>query len=155
MYFILSQINEPVIGPDSSNIPIKTTSIFLIIIAILFYFLWLSEIIPALIKNEIPKSIIENGTLTNPVHVLDLSIVLPALLITAIFLLKKKSSGFLLAPAMLMFCILMSLAIGGMVIAMRMKGLKTEASLTIIFGVITLISIIILGLYLKGIKNKE
>jgi|LFRM01.2.fsa_nt_gb hypothetical protein len=155
MYFILSQINEPVIDWYSSNIPIKTISVFLIVIAILFYFLWLSEIIPALIKNEIPKSVTENGILTNPVHVLDLSVVLPGLLITAIFLLKKKSLGFLLAPAMLMFCILMSLAIGGMVIAMRMKGIESDVSLTIIFGFITLMSTIILVMFLKSIKKKE
>jgi len=155
MYFILSQINEPVIDWYNSNIPIKTISVFLIVIAILFYFLWLSEIIPALIKNEIPKSITENGILTNPVHVLDLSIVLPGLLITAIFLLKKKSLGFLLAPAMLMFCILMSLAISGMVIAMRMKGIESDVSLTIVFGVITLMSTIILVMFLKNIKKKK
>ncbi|NMB99849.1 MAG: hypothetical protein GYA35_06175 [Thermoanaerobaculaceae bacterium] len=155
MYFILSQIKEPVIDWDSSNIPIKTVSVFLIVIAILFYFLWLSEIIPALIKNEIPKSITENGLLTNPVHVLDLSVVLPGLLITAIFLSNKKSLGFLLAPAMLMFCILMSLAIDGMVIAMRMKGIESDVSLTIIFGFITLMSTIILVTFLKSIKKKE
>lgn len=154
VYFIISNLNEPIIDWYNRNLPIKTTSIFFIVIAILFYFLWLSEIIPALIKNEIPKSITDNGTLTNPVHVLDLSIVLPALFITAIFMLKKKTLGFLFAPSMLMFCILMSLAIIGMVIAMQMKGMKTDWSLAIIFGFISLICTIILIIFLKNIKNK-
>lgn len=154
MYFILSQISEQVIDWYSSNIHIKTISVFLIVIAILFYFLWLSEIIPALIKNKIPKSINENGLITNPVHVLDLSVVLPGLLVTAIFLLKKKLLGFLLTPAMLMFCILMSLAIAGMVIVMRMKGIESDVSLSIIFGFITLMSTIILVMFLKSIKKK-
>lgn len=118
IYFIMSNINEPITDGYNINVPIKTTSIFFIIIAIIFYSLWLTEIISTLIKNEIPKSITDNGTVTNPVHLLDLSIVLPLLFITAILLLKKKLLGFLLAPAMLVFCILMSLAIGGMVIVM-------------------------------------
>ncbi|MHA1274948.1 MAG: hypothetical protein ACTSQS_16165 [Promethearchaeota archaeon] len=111
LYFILKMTDKPIKDWYKNEIPIKMISIFFIIIAILFYFVWLSEIIPALINNEIPQSVIDNGVITNPVHVLDLTIFLPALLITAILLLKDNKYGYLLAPILLIFIILMSLAI--------------------------------------------
>ncbi len=47
--------------------------------------MWLSEIVPTVIKNEIPKSVLENGVLTNSVHVLDISIVLQSFIIVSIY----------------------------------------------------------------------
>jgi len=58
--------------------PARTVSIYLALLAVLFYFLWLSEIIPALLARTIPQSIRDNGTPTNPVHVLDMAWILPA-----------------------------------------------------------------------------
>jgi len=58
----------------------------------------MAEIVPALIYNTIPNSVVETGLITNAVHVIDLSIVLPGIFITGISLLLGKSSGFILAP---------------------------------------------------------
>ncbi|MDH7604890.1 MAG: hypothetical protein QHH13_08335 [Melioribacter sp.] len=151
VYFIFSQINEIKINVQNFAI-IKATSVFLIILAILFYFLWLSEIIPAIIKNEIPKSILENGILTNPVHVLDISIFLPAFIITAIMLIKKREIGYLLAPAMLIFGVLMSIAIIGMVIVMYLNKLNSDLFIITIFILIALIGGILLKGYLRNLE---
>jgi len=151
IYFVFSQIYK--IKIDIKNYAVtKTVSVFLIILSILFYFLWLSEIIPAIIKNEIPKSILENGVLTNPVHVLDISIFLPAFIITAIMLIKKKEIGYLLTPSMLVFGILMSIAIIGMVIVMYLNKLISDLYIMTIFILITLISGILLRSYLRNIE---
>jgi len=151
IYFVFSQIYK--IKIDIKNYAVtKTVSVFLIILSILFYFLWLLEIIPAIIKNEIPKSILENGVLTNPVHVLDISIFLPAFIITAIMLMKKKEIGYLLTPSMLVFGILMSIAIIGMVIVMYLNKLISDLYIMTIFILITLISGILLRSYLRNIE---
>jgi hypothetical protein len=151
-YFVITSLKEIVSDWFSNKISTKSTGIFLIVIAILFYFIWLSEIIPAILINTIPKSIIESGLLINPVHVLDIAICLPAFIITGIALIKKKNIGFLLAPTMLIFCILMSVAIAAMVIVMKVKGLEANLSLTAVFGFITLVSSIFLVQYLRKLK---
>lgn len=151
MYFVFSKMQEVKIEIQNFSV-IKTTSAFLIILSILFYFLWLSEIIPAVIKNEIPRSVIENGILTNPVHVLDISILLPAFIITAIKLMKKKEIGFLLAPSMLIFAGLMSFALMSMVIAMYLNNLNADLFIATIFVLIALISGILLRSYLRNIE---
>jgi len=79
-------------------------------------------VIPALIHGTDPVGLSEVGLMTSPVHVLDLSIVLPALALSESSLLRKKTLGYLLTPLLLGFSALMSLAIGGM-IAMYLDGL--------------------------------
>ena len=66
--------------------PVKIVSIFLVIISALYYFLWLSEIIPALVSGVVPQSVLDFETPTNGVHVMDMAVVLPALILTAMWL---------------------------------------------------------------------
>ena len=152
IYFVIISLNENVSEWFTKGFSTKSTGIFLIVIATLFYFIWLSEIIPAILINATPKSIIESGLLINPVHVLDIAICLPALIITGIALIKKKNIGFLLAPTMMIFCIFMSIAIEAMVFVMKTKGFDANISLVIVFGLITLISSIFLSQYLRKLK---
>jgi len=152
VYFLISSLSENVSQWFASDVSTKPTGIFLVVIAVLFYFIWLSEIIPAILINATPKSIIESGLLINPVHVLDIAICLPALIVTGIALIKKKNIGFLLAPTMLLFCIFMAVAIAAMLITMKAKGLDTNLVLTAIFGFITLLSSFFLVRHLWKLK---
>jgi len=152
VYFVISSLQGNVSEWFSKKISTKSTGIFLIIIAVLFYIIWLSEIIPAIMMNEVPKSILESGLLINPVHVLDLAICLPALIITGIALIEKRSIGFLLAPTMLIFCIFMAIAIAAMVLVMKSKGLESNLVLFSVFALITFISTVFLIRYLRALK---
>ena len=152
VYFILSAHKVNTAELFSDKISTRSTGVFLIVIAVLFYFIWLSELIPSIYQNETPRSVIESGLLINPVHVLDLAICLPALLITGIALIKKRSIGFLLAPAMLIFCIFMAIAIAAMVLVMKLKGLDSDLVLFSIFGIITVISIFFMIRYVRMLK---
>lgn len=125
---------------------------YFIVIALLFYVLWLSEIVPAAIQNKIPKSVSDAGLFTNGVHVLDLAIILPAVFIVGIFLLKRVPLGFMLAPVILTFFVLMDITIGILAVVMNLKGVESDVSLTAIMGVLTLVS---LGLLLGYFKNSN
>jgi len=84
---------------------------FLIVVAILFSLLWLSEDIPALLSGKTPQSVIDMAIPTNPVHILDLGFFLPAVIITGIMLLKQKAISYTLAPAFIVFLILTGIPI--------------------------------------------
>jgi hypothetical protein len=155
IFFLLSQIKESVTYWFNDKIPVKTVGIYLIILSGLFYLLWLSEIIPANISNTTPATIIEGGLITNPVHALDLSVVLPGMMIIAILLLKKRPLGLLLAPAVLTFAILMDITIGTLVIVMDMRGIETDLSITVIMGLMALFSLVLLIWFLKGLIVKN
>ena len=128
----------------------KIIAVYFIVISVGFYFLWLSEIIPSAIKNTIPKSLSDVGLATNPIHVLDLSVFLPALFITSILLFRKKSLGFILAPVLLVFCILMNITIGILQVIMTQRGVESGFEVTIIMSILAVFSGVLLVYYFKN-----
>lgn len=78
----------------------------LLVTAVLFGLLWLSEDVPALLAGITPASLTDIALPTNPVHILDLGFFLPAAVITGILLLKARPLAHTLAPGLLVFLIL-------------------------------------------------
>jgi hypothetical protein len=138
-----------------NNVLIRTTGIYFLIISFVFYFLWLSEIIPANLNHSIPKSIAEAGAFTNAVHVLDLSVLIPGILLTGVLLLRKKQAGFILTPIMLIFFILMDITIAGLMIIMNQRGEQTDLSIALVMGILAIISIGLLYRYYLEMKNSN
>ncbi len=154
MYFLVSQIKQPIADWFDNKVPTKGIGIYLIAIACVFYLLWLSEIVPAMIAGATPRNIIEMGLLTNPVHALDLSIVLPGIIIVGALLLRRKPLGLLLAPTVLVFMVLMDITIGGLNIVMRARGLEGSYIISTLMAVLALVSILLLVTYLRSIKRE-
>ncbi|MGE3801831.1 MAG: hypothetical protein AB7H80_12500 [Candidatus Kapaibacterium sp.] len=123
---------------------LKLTGIYFLVIAILFYVLWLSEILPSTLQNRTPQSLTDVGLLTNPVHVLDISVLLPGLFITGVLLLRGNRFGLSFAPIFLAFTILMNITIGGLILVMKEKGIPADLSLTFIMGALALLSLTLL-----------
>jgi hypothetical protein len=114
--------------------PVKAVSIYLAISAVLFYFLWMSEVVLALKTGEIPQSIEDNGTPTNAVHVLDMAWILPAFGITAVSLWRGQALGYTLAGALLSYMALLILAILSMIVFMIREGQPVSVPQVAIFG---------------------
>jgi hypothetical protein len=133
--------------------PAKAISIYLGVLAVLFYFLWLSEVVPALLRGEIPKSVQDNGTPTNSVHVLDMAWVLPALLITSVSLWRKRALGYTLAGVLLSYCVLLTLAILSMAVFMIRGGHLVAIAQLGIFGALFALSLGMLIWYMRGLKS--
>ncbi|MGE5187211.1 MAG: hypothetical protein ACM31C_34420 [Acidobacteriota bacterium] len=88
----------------------------------LFAIMWLVEDVPAVERGLRPASLEATGLVTNPVHVIDLSFVLPAHVIAGVLLWRRRAGGAVLAPVLLAFGVLMSASIGGMMLAIRLAG---------------------------------
>ncbi|WP_307042428.1 hypothetical protein [Agromyces ramosus] len=84
---------------------------FLIASAVLFAVLWLSEIIPDLLAGRASTSASTWEIPTNPVHVLDLAIFLPAVFLSGLLLLRRRPLGSATAPGALIFLGLTALPI--------------------------------------------
>lgn len=113
-------------GPHA---PAKTTAVFLFIFALLTASQWLGQIVPALRSGKPPQEVVETGLFTHPAAVLDLSTFLPALVICAVMLLRKKVIGFVLAPALMSAMLLMAFSIEAMAIGMYIKGMTPRGAL--------------------------
>jgi hypothetical protein len=133
---------------------INTASvIYLLAVSLLFYALWLAEIIPALLNGTVPKSVTDAGLLVNPVHVNDLALLLPAFIVSSVLLLKKRPAGYLFFPAMMVFGLFMDLAIIGMMVMMKLKGAAQDISQVYIFGGLTALQTLFLWMFMKGMKK--
>jgi|SRR5215212_2381996 len=129
--------------------PVKAASIFLAVVAILFYFVWLSEAVPAVLAGAVPQSVVEDETPTNVVHVVDMAWILPGMLLTAVWLWRKRAIGYVLAGALLTFLTLLVLAIVAMaVVEMSPYGAAG-------FGILSALSLGMLVWYLRGLKEKK
>jgi hypothetical protein len=154
LWFILSQYNEPVTAWFNEMLPARVIGIYLIVIAGIFYLLWLSQIIPANIRNTAPKELAETGLFTNPVQVLDLSVYLPALIITGILLLHKHPMGLLLTAPLLLFCMLTDITIASLIVVMKLKEIESNLLLPVIMSLMALVSWVLLTIYLRSMKRE-
>jgi len=142
-------------GRYGQRAPVKTTAAALFLIALVFGVQWLREIIPALGSGQAPKGVAELGLLTNPVHVLDLSFVLPANVITALLLLRRKPVAFTIAPVLLVFSTLMPVALVGMIVAMVLKGLSKDYAPAAIFAAMAAALAVLLARFLRGANARH
>ncbi len=135
--------------------PVRAASILLALLAILFYFTWLGETVPALLAGEIPQSVTDNGTPTNAVHVLDMAWILPAMLLTAFWLWRGRAPGYALAGALLTFGTAIVLAVMAMVVSMSLHGLDVALGQAAIFGGVAAFILGTLIWYLSSMKVKK
>jgi hypothetical protein len=135
--------------------PVKTVSVYLAVLGALFYFLWLSELVPALVAGQIPQSVLDDGAPTNGVHVLDMAWILPAFGITAASLWRKQALGYTLAGVMLSYFVLLVLAILSMVVFMVWDGHPVAVPQVAIFGTLLAISLGMLIWYIASTPKRE
>lgn len=130
----------------------KASSVMLMLIAVLFGSLWLSEIIPALLSDSIPANLVETGLWVNPIHVLDLAFLLPCMIITSNLLWRDEFYGSLLAVPLLVFSVAMGMGIIAMFIISASQGIAIPLPAAILVCLIMLLSACCSYLFLKEIK---
>ena len=132
----------------------RAVSVFLLVLGILFYLLWFSEEIPALLTGQIPPSVTTANVPTNPVHVLDLGLYLPAMIITAVLLWRRKLVGYLLAGPLLVFSILTGTAILAIFLVMSTREMPTSIAVEAFFAIIIVVSLVLSVLYVREVKEQ-
>ncbi|MEI9910957.1 MAG: hypothetical protein WDO71_15565 [Bacteroidota bacterium] len=154
LWFILTQYGEPVNSWFRKEIPVRLFGFFMIAIGILFYTLWLMPVIPAIISNTTPRELTDAGLFTNPVHVLDLSVCLPGIIITGILLLKRHPVGLLMTPVVLTFFVIMDISLATLMVVMRSKGVASNPVVMIFMFALTILSLAMLIIYLRSMKKE-
>jgi len=126
---------------------------FLLLAAVLFGFVWLSDIVPALIDGTAPVAAADVNLPTNPVHVLDLAFFLPAAAIVGGSLWQRRPLGYAAAPAMLVFLALTGLPILATVFIADARGSDAAWQLLAPIGIITAVSIVLTWVLVHGFRT--
>lgn len=147
--------HESVKSSFKSQRVITLVAWFLIVTAILFGFLWLSEDVPALLSGNTPQSVVDMAIPTNPVHILDLGFFLPAVIITGIMLLKQKPLAYTLAPAFIVFLILTGIPILITPIVQSARGQTAPWGVVVPIGTLTALLLGLLAWLLSTIHSNS
>jgi len=132
--------------------PRKGTIVFLLCIVATFTLLWLSDIVPALLAGTMPESLSESETPTNGVQVLDLAMMLPMAGLTAWWLLRRESKGYVFAIGLVAYVCLLGVALAAMIIGLAIADLSPDVAVAVVFVIVTLVAAILLGRMFGAMK---
>jgi hypothetical protein len=86
--------------------PRRVVGWYLVGVGAAFTLLWLSDIVPAMLEGRVPQGAADLDLPSNPVHVLDLAIFLPAVIAIGRLVLRRRPAGLTLAPAAVVFLVM-------------------------------------------------
>lgn len=148
LYILYKQAKERIPWRVNSRYLSIMLSGYFVLIALVFYGLWLKEIIGALASHRVPTSLSEANLFTNPVHALDLSVMLPFMVLVGYLLFKGNHLGVLLAPVLLTFMILMDISIA-VLAAMLSSDQNVPNSISIVLFLLAVPSLFMLVAYFR------
>ena len=128
----------------STEKPLRFSVGFLIFNVVMIALLWLSVILPPLLDGSLyPEGLNHYTTLI--VQGMDLGLLLPICLVSAILLRKKKALGYLLVPVYTVFLSLMMTALTAKLIAMGLQGQNIIPPIFIIpaFALLAIVSSVV------------
>jgi hypothetical protein len=124
-----------------------------IAIGILFGLLWLSELIPATLSGKVPQSVIDAGLWVNPIHVIDLAVLLPALIIAGVQTLQGRALGLFFVGPLLTFSVLMGTSIVAAMVLMTVEGFENTLPPLVMVSGVVLVSLFAAWRYLVGFPD--
>ena len=121
--------------------PVRSVAAYLIMIAALVSAVWLAEEVGALLRETVPASVVHFETPTNIVHVFDLGLVLPAMVIAAVLLLRDRPWGYVLAGILLVKASTIGLWVAVMIWFSARQGFGTPPAYTVFFVALTMVGV--------------
>jgi len=123
----------------------------LIVVSAAFALLWLSEDVAATIDGSPSEALAKSGLATNPVHVLDLSLLLPACLFAGFLLRRGQAWGYYLVPVLLTAASAIGTGIVTMMIVLSARGEETSLVVAAVIGALVVVQVGTVWRFLQGI----
>jgi hypothetical protein len=139
----------------ASRRAVQVVAWFLIVVAVFFGFLWLSEDVPALLSGATPQSVSDMALPTNPVHVLDLAFFLPGVIAIGVSLLKRTPLAYTLAPPSLVLLILTGIPILLTPVVQAVRGETAGWGVVVPIGTLTVALLGLLAWLLATLRFDE
>lgn len=136
-----------------ANAPVRPIGLLLLVPAVLFYLLWLSDEVPAALSGTVPQAVLDTGVPTNPVHVIDLSVMLPAMAIVGLWAWRRRPIGYGLAVVLLVNVVLQNAAIATMMAFALRAGLPGGIAQIGVFAGIGAVMLAAVGWHLRAMRS--
>lgn len=106
----------------SSSLPRREIAVYLIAVGLLLSFLWVGDVVVALLSGTVPAAL---GSYTTVVtYVLDLGVIAPAAFTAAVLLLQGRPLGYLVAATLLIVNVTLGAALLSQGVAILLAGVR-------------------------------
>ncbi|MDG5818186.1 hypothetical protein [Natronococcus sp. A-GB7] len=127
--------------------------VFLAVAAVGLTFMWLFDIVPALLVGEPPSAIAQFGPEAAHTYVIDLGILVPSLAITAIWLHRSRPWGYVCAGVLLVFAALIAPTLTAITVVDMGEGIEISAPILVGTIVPPLLGLLFAGAYLRRLSE--
>ncbi|QFU83140.1 hypothetical protein [Natronorubrum aibiense] len=128
---------------------------FQALLAVLVAFLWLAEVVPAILEGTVPASVTDAALPTSVIYSFDLGIIVPAFLLSAYWLRKRRAWGYAFTAVLLVKAATLGLAVLTMAVFQIRDGQVVPAPILAVFGLLSLSSLALLGRFLYAIDPQR
>lgn len=146
------RLDAAVLKRSLEGASVRPYVVFHLLLSLLITFLWLSEILPATLFGTTPPSIAEAELPTSVIYSLDLGIIVPAFLLTAYWLWTDQPWGYAFTAVLLVKIATLGGAVLAMAAYMIRAGLGVPIPQIVIFGALTLTSVVLMIRFLLSIN---
>jgi hypothetical protein len=154
--FIMSLMAIDVTGlPErfTSKLPRKAIASFLMFVGIMLLLMWVGRIVlPALTTGKPPFGLEAYSTLV--IQAMDLGLVAPAAIVSALLLFRRSPLGYLLSSVVLVKAFTMSIALIAMIISQMLSGVEVDPVSAVIFSLFSVLDVALFVLMLWSIRGE-
>jgi hypothetical protein len=111
--------------------------------------------VPAIIEGTAPESLTEAGLVTNPVHVLDLAVLLPSAILGGVLLRRGRAWGYALAPVVLGALVFLSIGIIAAMTVLAVRGEGGSLGVAGFLSVLALLEILVWLRFLRSVRSGD
>ncbi|MCW4000476.1 MAG: hypothetical protein NWE93_09570 [Candidatus Bathyarchaeota archaeon] len=156
IFTLLPKFKTANFAPASPSKTLRAVSVYLLIIAVFFYFQELGQYLPVLFSNAVPATYEGTGFLTNPSHVLDLAFILPLVTLSAVWMWQHKPHGNWVGGSVLVLLTIECVSIASdQYFGSLANPNSTVVSMAVVplFAVLAVIGLLFSVLYFRAIRN--
>lgn len=136
----------------SNSFPRRTIAVYFLVVAAFLTLAWLGLVVPAMISGSAPAGL--ESAVTMVIQALDLGVIVPASVITALLLLQRRAWGFVLSLVVLLKILTMGAALMSMIAVQLLSGVAIDPVVSAGFAAISLSGIVLAILALQCIDGK-
>lgn len=117
--------------------------------------MWLFDIVPALLADELPSGIAQFGPEAAHTYVVDLGILVPALAITALWLHRRRPWGYVCTGVLLVFAALVAPTLTAITVVDLQEGVEISAPVLVGTIVPPLVGLFFAVSYLRRVSGES
>jgi hypothetical protein len=135
----------------SPRFPRRTIAIYFIIVAAFLTLAWLGLVVPPMFTGKPPAGL--ESAISMVIQAMDLGVIVPTAMITAILLFQKNAWGYTLSSVVLLKILTMGAALISMIISQVLAGVPVDPVVSVMFIFISLSGIVLSVMTLKQIRD--